>query len=365
MDDKTARLQGHRLRASRMTLASSSLQSALLGLFAWSGVVSWTIAAAFAVASVGTTGLFTLAVRRGWNLRYPDAWLLNAQFMANYLIQIVFIVAAPRLWVVFLASTLVSFNYAMLGFTPRQFRVTWIGYGVTTAAALWAGRARFGYPELTDLNIALLWLFFFLAARRLALIGTQFSALRLQLSTKNRALTESLARIEALANRDELTGAFNRRHFIQLVGEERDRAARTGQPFSVGLFDLDEFKTVNDHHGHAAGDKVLQEFCSVVQAAMRTTDRFARYGGEEFVLLMPATTPVDSAALAVERIRAAVAAHDWHAAAGLPVGRRVTVSAGVATSRSGERIEELLARADKALYAAKAAGRDRVEVAQR
>jgi len=365
MDDKTARLQGHRLRVSRMTLASSSLQAALLFLFAWSGVVSWGIAAAFAAASVGTTGFFTLAVHRGWNLRFRPSWLLNAQFMANYLIQLVFIVAAPRLWIVFLASTLISFNYAMMGFTPRQFRVTWIGYGVTTAAVLWAGRARLGYPELTDLNVALLWLFFFLAARRLALIGTQFSALRLQLSKKNRALSESLARIEALASRDDLTGALNRRHFLQLVGEERDRAARTGHPFSIGLFDLDEFKAVNDRHGHAAGDRVLQEFCKVVQTAMRSTDRFARYGGEEFVLLMPVTTPVESAALAVERIRAAVAAHDWRAAAGLPPEHRVTVSAGVATSRPGERIEELLARADKALYAAKAAGRDRVQVAER
>jgi len=363
MDAKLAKLQGHRLSVTRMTLVSSSLQAALIALFAWSGVVGWTIAAAFAVASVGSTGFFTLAVRRGWNLRFRDTWLMYAQFMANYVIQVAFIIAAPQMWIVFLASTLVSFNYAMMSFTARQFRLTWIGYGVTTAAALWIGRARFGYPALTDLNVALLWLFFFLAARRLALIGTQFSSLRTQLSQKNRALTESLARIEELASRDELTGAFNRRHFMQLVAEERDRAARTGQPFSIALFDLDYFKSVNDRFGHLTGDRVLREFCVQVQAHMRSTDRFARYGGEEFVLLMPVTTPVESASLAVERIRAAVSAHDWTGSLQLAQALRVTVSAGVATSRPGEEIQALLGRADKALYAAKDAGRDRYVMA--
>ena len=363
MDAKQAKLQGHRLSVTRMTLVSSSLQAVLVALFAWSGVVSWTVPLAFALASVGSTGLFTVAVTSGWNLRFPENWLLYAQFMTNYVIQIAFIIAAPQMWILFLASTLISFNYAMMSFTPRQFRLTWLGYGVTTAAALYAGRARFGYPALTDLNVALLWLFFFLAARRLALIGTQFSNLRTQLSQKNRALTESLARIEELASRDDLTGAFNRRHFMQLVAEERDRAGRTRQPFSIALFDLDNFKSVNDRFGHAAGDRVLCEFCAVAQAHMRSTDRFARYGGEEFVLLMPVTTPVESAALAVDRIRAAVAAHDWSASARLAPGQRITVSVGVATCRPGEDVEPLLARADQALYAAKDAGRDRFVMA--
>ena len=361
MDAKLAKLQGHRLSVTRMTLVSSSLQAVLMALFACSGVITWTLAAAFAVCSIGSTGLFTLAVRRGWNLRVRDTWQLYLQFMANYLIQIAFIVAAPQMWIVFLASTLISFNYAMMSFTPRQFKVTWIGYGVTTAAALYAGRAHFGYPALTDVNVVLLWLFFFLAARRLALIGTQFSALRMQLSRKNKALTESLARIQELASHDDLTGAFNRRHFMQLVEEERGRAARTRQTFSIALFDLDNFKSVNDRHGHGTGDKVLREFCTLVQAHMRSTDRFARYGGEEFVLLMPVTTPVESASLAVERIRAAVAEHDWSERLG--PGHAVTVSAGVATSRAGEDTEQLLARADKALYAAKDAGRNRIVMA--
>jgi diguanylate cyclase (GGDEF)-like protein len=358
MDQKQRKLQAQRLQMTTMTVVSSLLQAGLVGLFAFSGATTWPVALAFLVVSAGSTSFFRLAVARGWNLRYQDRWLLWSQLLANYAIQLAFIVAAPQLWVVFLASTLVSYNYAMLGFTPHQFRWTWLGFGATTGLALWIGRARFTYPALTDLNIVLLWLFFFLAARRLALIGTQFSTLRSQLSERNRQLTLSLARIQELASHDDLTGTFNRRHFMELLLDERERAHRTQQPYSVALFDLDHFKSINDRFGHAAGDAVLRDFCTLVQAHMRVTDRFARWGGEEFVLLMPATTPVESASQAVERIRAAVAAQDWSTTSTLPASERVTVSAGVATSVADESVEALVARADAALYRAKDAGRN-------
>jgi diguanylate cyclase (GGDEF)-like protein len=351
-------LQAQRLKTTGMTLVSSLLQSLLIGLFAWTGATTWPVALWFLALSAGTTGFFLLSVQLGWNLRFKDRWLLWAQLLANYVIQLVFIVAAPKLWMIFLASSLVSFNYAMLGFTPRQFRWTWLAFGATTALALYAGRERFAYPELSNLNIALLWLFFFLAVRRLALIGQQFSTLRAELSQRNRQLTLSLARIQELASHDDLTGAFNRRHFMELLHDERERSHRTKQPYSVALFDLDHFKAINDRFGHPAGDAVLRDFCTLVQAHMRVTDRFARWGGEEFVLLMPVTTPVESASLAVERIRSAVASHDWSSTSPLPAGVRVTVSAGVATCEGGESVEALVARADAALYQAKKAGRN-------
>jgi len=358
MNPKQPQLQAQRVKTTTMTVVSSLLQSLLIGLFAWNGTVGWTVAAWFFVLSVGSTGFFLLSVVRGWNLRFRNRWLLWAQLMANYVIQLAFIIAAPRLWMIFLASSLVSFNYAMLGFTPRQFRWTWLGFGATTALALWIGRERFAYPELTGLNIVLMWLFFFLAVRRLSLIGMQFSTLREELSQRNRQLTLSLARIQELASHDDLTGAFNRRHFMELLQDERERSHRTRQPYSVALFDLDHFKAINDRFGHATGDSVLRDFCTLVQAHMRVTDRFARWGGEEFVLLMPVTTPVESASLAVERIRSAVAAHAWTGIAALPPEFRVTVSAGVATSVAGEPVEALVARADTALYQAKRAGRN-------
>jgi diguanylate cyclase (GGDEF)-like protein len=358
MNPKQQQLQAQRTKTTAMTVVSSLLQSLLIGMFAWTGATTWAVALGFFVLSAGSTSFFMLAVRRGWNLRFKDRWLMWAQLMANYVIQLVFIVAAPKLWMIFLASSLVSFNYAMLGFTPRQFRWTWLGFGATTALALWIGRERFAYPELSNVNVALLWLFFFLAVRRLALIGMQFSTLRAELSQRNRQLTLSLARIQELASHDDLTGAFNRRHFMELLVDERERSHRTRQPYSVALFDLDHFKTINDRFGHPTGDAVLRDFCTLVQAHMRVTDRFARWGGEEFVLLMPVTTPVESASLAVERIRAAVAAHEWSSTPAMPADARVTVSAGVATCVAGESVETLLARADAALYQAKDAGRN-------
>jgi diguanylate cyclase (GGDEF)-like protein len=358
MNPKQQQIQAQRLNTTAMTLVSSLLQSFLIGLFALTGAATWGTAIGFLALSVGSTSFFVIAVRRGWNLRYKDRWLLWAQLLVNYVIQLIFIVAAPKLWMIFLASSLVSFNYAMLGFTPRQFRWTWLGFGATTALALFIGRDRFAYPELTSANIALLWLFFFLAVRRLALIGQQFSTLRAELSQRNRQLTLSIARIQELASHDELTGVFNRRHFMELLLDERERSHRTQQPYSVALFDLDHFKTINDRFGHAAGDAVLRDFCTLVQAHMRVTDRFARWGGEEFVLLMPVTTPVESASLAVERIRSAVASHDWSSMSTLPADVRVTVSAGVATCVGGESAEALIARADVALYQAKGAGRN-------
>ena len=358
MNPKQQQLQAQRIKTTTMTVVSSLLQSLLIGLFAWTGSTSWNVTLAFFVVSMGSTGFFALAVRRGWNLRFKDRWLLWAQLLANYGIQLVFIVAAPKLWMIFLASSLVSFNYAMLGFTSSQFTSSWLGFGATTALALWIGRDRFAYPELNNVNVFLLWLFFFLAVRRLALIGTQFSTLRTELSQRNRQLTLSLARIQELASHDDLTGAFNRRHFMELLLDERERSHRTRQPYSVALFDLDHFKTINDRFGHAAGDAVLRDFCTLVQAHMRVTDRFARWGGEEFVLLMPVTTPVESASLAVERIRSAVASHDWSGTSALTSDLRVTVSAGVATCVPGESVEALVARADAALYQAKDAGRN-------
>ncbi|HEY9024686.1 MAG TPA: GGDEF domain-containing protein [Burkholderiaceae bacterium] len=358
MNSKQPQLQAQRVKTTTMTVVSSLLQALLVGAFAWNGTTTWTVAGWFFVLSMGTTGFFLLAVLRGWNLRFRDRWLLWAQLLANYLIQLIFIVAAPRLWLIFLASSLVSFNYAMLSFTPQQFRWTWVSFGATTALALWLGRARFAYPELSDLNTALIWLFFFLAVRRLSLVGMQFSTLRAELSQRNKQLTLSLARIQELASHDDLTGAFNRRHFMELLQDERERSHRTQQPYSVALFDLDHFKTINDRFGHGAGDAVLRDFCTLVQAHMRVTDRFARWGGEEFVLLMPVTTPVESASLAVERIRSAVASHAWAGIDALPADFRLTVSAGVATSLAGEPVEALVARADAALYQAKRAGRN-------
>jgi diguanylate cyclase (GGDEF)-like protein len=163
-------------------------------------------------------------------------------------------------------------------------------------------------------------------------------------------------KIEELAELDELTGAFNRRCIMRVLDDEIVHARRIGTPVSIALIDLDWFKRINDSFGHPTGDEVLKTFAITIFANIRAIDKFGRYGGEEFLLVLPAT-PQDAAAYLLERLRAIVADLDWSA---FSEGMLVTLSAGIATLTEGETPEALLARADSALYEAKANGRNRI-----
>jgi diguanylate cyclase (GGDEF)-like protein len=354
LDAREKKLQTHRLRMNGMSIVNVLLESFILALYAWTGHVSWNIVLGFLIVSTGSSALFAAVIAMNWNLHLKDKGLLLPQLAFALATQLIFLVLAPQLAVVFLASILVFYNFAMMGFSQRQFLAAWLFYGVMTAGALYVSRERFNG---TDAEMAILWLFFFLAIRQLSIIGAQFSRLRAQLSEKNRQLQAALKKNEDMASHDDLTDAYNRRHFMRMLVEERDRSNRTGQIFCVSIFDLDHFKLVNDQFGHQIGDRVLQDFCKVVRSAMRCTDHFARYGGEEFALVLAAATSLETAMRAVERIRDAVDKHDWDAVA---PGLHVMVSCGVTAYRAAESVEELLARADQALYDAKNAGRNRV-----
>jgi diguanylate cyclase (GGDEF)-like protein len=137
------------------------------------------------------------------------------------------------------------------------------------------------------------------------------------------------------------------------------RQARNGQTFSVVMVDIDHFKQVNDVHGHLGGDAVLREVALVLQRTLRACDLCARYGGEEFMLLLEQTR-AEEARICAERLRSLVQQHRF---ADFGAGFSATVSLGVAEFAAGERLDECIARADAALYRAKRAGRNRVEVA--
>lgn len=163
--------------------------------------------------------------------------------------------------------------------------------------------------------------------------------------------------ISRLAQLDPLTEAYNRRTFIEMAERELQRCQRYGKPFSLILFDLDYFKQINDTLGHQAGDAVLRHVRMMAEQCLRTHDVFARYGGEEFIILAPETGP-EGARILGERVRAAIAA--------TPVGGglAVTASVGVASREPrGESLDSMIAEADRAMYAAKAAGRNCVVMA--
>ncbi|GAB6196156.1 GGDEF domain-containing protein [Lysobacter xanthus] len=163
--------------------------------------------------------------------------------------------------------------------------------------------------------------------------------------------------LEALASRDPLTGAANRRAMERELHIAAEAFRRHRVPAGVLVMDLDHFKRINDDFGHEAGDDVLVGFARLVQSRCRAGDRLFRYGGEEFVLLLPGTDDATLATVA-EELRAAVAGRIRTGD-----GRAVTVSIGAAALQTGEDPSQWLARADAAMYSAKRAGRDRVMLA--
>ena len=165
------------------------------------------------------------------------------------------------------------------------------------------------------------------------------------------------ADLEKLATTDHLTSAFNRRHFVEVLRTETARSSLDRTPVSIILLDVDRFKRINDLHGHDAGDRVLEHVSRILQTQIRTEDTFARYGGEEFAALLPHAELVDAQKLA-EELRLSLQGSPF------PVVGTVTASFGVAEYQVGETINQLLKRADQALYAAKNAGRNCVRTGE-
>jgi diguanylate cyclase (GGDEF)-like protein len=189
--------------------------------------------------------------------------------------------------------------------------------------------------------------------------------LRLWLTARDKeqvvqALDLALKEQERLAVTDGLTGLYNRRFFEEVLRLETDRALRSGQPVSVLVMDLDHFKRVNDSHGHEAGDAVLREVARRLSRAARPSDIVARYGGEEFVVLLPGTE-TEALREVAERVRVAVAGEPVELPGPARLRLQVTASLGGATHPThAARVDELIRTADRALYAAKGRGRNRV-----
>jgi diguanylate cyclase (GGDEF)-like protein len=199
-----------------------------------------------------------------------------------------------------------------------------------------------------------------LEARIFAALRTRNA--RRELRDRNTELEGLLSRTERLAMSDALTGVFNRRRFADVLRHEWASARRYKHPLSLLLFDVDHFKEVNDDRGHAAGDETLKNVAEIISSSIREVDLCARYGGDEFVLLLPHTPPANATVVA-ERVRSKLARArvTWVGAAA-----RVSLSVGISSNEDAalEKPEDLVEAADRALYEAKRAGRDRVILAR-
>lgn len=260
---------------------------------------------------------------------------------------------------------LMVIQLAMFLFVPVRVRlvvpVALLG-AVGGACSYWAVSALpLGAKVSTVLLIAMPGVIGYVAALRLQKTERHEFWLRRQLQEEvaQRVVLQSELERQALA--DPLTGLPNRRALAERFALEAERAQRSGQALSLVMLDLDHFKQVNDRHGHAGGDAVLQGVAQLGRCRFRSMDLLARLGGEEFAALLPGATAAQAVASA-ERFGQALAALAIDAGQGTaPV--HATATAGVAQWHTGESLDALMARADRALYAGKQAGRNRVVLA--
>lgn len=233
------------------------------------------------------------------------------------------------------------------GYRQRLLGVYFTGFAVTFSALIFGARWLHAVLLAQDGNdlLASSWLqVLYLGAFTFGVVIVNIGFLLL-VSERIRS------RFEALAMTDTLTGVRSRRAIVDAASDLFQRSKRSREPFSVVSLDLDHFKTINDQFGHQVGDRVLQAFCRRIEDTLRQSDVFGRLGGEEFIVLLPATTMAQAGELADRLLLAAVTSE--------PDLPGVTVSIGYTDWRMADgSVDDLFNRADRALYAAKAAGRN-------
>ncbi|MDX9843290.1 MAG: GGDEF domain-containing protein [Aquabacterium sp.] len=350
---REARQRGYVLRT--LLAASGYLLGVLIAEVALSiGVADLAPARVFQGAAL-TAGLISYAmVRWGWTRQFRDPALTVAQMLVGQTMAAVayMLLHEFRGALIGLSVAVTSFGTFSLS-RDRQWAMSLYALLTMGTGMLWMSvRDPVNFPPEVE---AVHFLILLILQSMAALLGAQFGEMHRRLRTRKRELEAALERIQELANRDSLTGLYNRRHAQEMADHHVHLKVRHGRALAIALIDLDHFKRVNDEHGHAMGDQVLQTFAQQARQVTRDADIVARWGGEEFLILMPDTS-ADGARLLVERLREAVS--------GVRVSEvapelRITFSAGITAYQPGETTDEAVHRADEALYEAKSAGRNR------
>jgi diguanylate cyclase (GGDEF)-like protein len=351
-----ARRARQRRQIQAMVAASYVVDALILAIYAHAGDIPATIGPAFAACGLVSVAVYLVLSESGFTERFQDHYFVAPQLIISVVIMLAFTYIAPEVGVVFLCTLFVVFNFGSLRSPPRQTAMVWTATTLGLAALFLLTDKPIAMPHESYPERVATMLVFVLTIGRCMFLGMFSSSMRRSLYTNGLKLREAYKRIEELAELDELTGSFNRRCIMRMLDDEIARAHRTNAPCSIALIDLDWFKRVNDTYGHPTGDEVLRTFAITMFANIRSIDKFGRYGGEEFLLVLPETLNGE-AARTLDRLRAIIADLDWSA---FSPGMRVTISAGVATLAPNEGADTFLARADGALYTAKAQGRNRV-----
>jgi diguanylate cyclase (GGDEF)-like protein len=247
--------------------------------------------------------------------------------------------------------------FGLFNLRPRQLRIS----GFATVAMLLAAAAASVAlnPAEAVASVARQALAGAMILGFLTLVCAHHAEGRSRLRTTRLALAQAVQRTELLATRDALTGLPNRQHARDQLSVDLARHDEGGPPVCIAFLDLDHFKNVNDMHGHAAGDAVLQRFAEVARGQLRDIDLLARWGGEEFLLVLRDTASAEAAVSVLARIRARLDESPFQVG---EASLRIGFSAGMAARVRGETLDQTVQRADEALYRAKALGRGRTEI---
>jgi len=355
--------QAVRLRRFYMALASYALWGGI-ALVGWAGgmiaMPGWLLAATLS-GIVISNAWFWYMLRSGRSLLFQDPSMTRPQVVMGLFWILVVIGASHVDRSLMIVVYIVIMLFGIFRLDRDDFlkltALALVGYVVVVAADLFLRGVEVRPFEeamrFLVLASCLLWCTFF---------GTHVAQLRARLRQQNEALQQHVRDARRIADRDHLTSAYNRRYIMNAMEEERGRSQRRHAPFSIVIFDLDHFKSINDRYGHVAGDRVLTRFAEIAKRELRGADvvspgrrarSFGRFGGEEFIGLLP-ETGLDGARRCATRLQEVLATEKFES------GIQVTFSAGVAVYRHGETIEQTLSRADDALYRAKHAGRNRV-----
>ena len=349
--------QRRRLTVVLMTACVYMICTAILIYGAVVGIFSTKWATALAGGGVITSTSFLIVIRSGFNLRFAEPSLALPQAIcAQTLIALAYTASGPAH-----PSTLILIATVMVfGTFEMKTAKVWMlmGYSVCVIgiAIVWSVQND---PLTYQPRLQLI--YFVLTATTLPAISSlsvQLHRMRERVRKQKTELEKALDQIRVIATHDELTGLPNRRHMLTLLAEHSIRQNRGGPSFMVALIDMDHFKSVNDTFGHRVGDDVLICFSHQTRIHLRSTDIVGRWGGEEFLVILPESFPGDPN-IGIERLRGALSVTE---VSSMAPHLRVAFSTGVTRYISGEQLDNVIERADQALYDAKNAGRNQTIV---
>jgi len=321
----------------------------------WAGLAPAVPTAWWTLVLVGGFTVFFAVIRSGRNLRFAEPSLTVPQMVFAIVCGAVAYAIAGRGRGGAFPILMVIFMFSMYSLSP----ITVLRTSFFAVAVFGITMALMAYRKPAVYEPAVEWGHFIMIGimvPAIAVLAGQLSRLRDRLRRQKKDIAIALARIQELATRDELTGLINRRHMLELMEQERQRGVRSGQSFCIAVIDIDDFREINDKHGHPFADQLLRRFANEALNVIRISDLLCRWDGKEF-LLMLSNTRASLGRVSVERLRERIKTLPMEVQG---AALHMSFSAGVTEHRAGETVAETVQRAEHALLNAKTGGHNRV-----